>query len=294
MKNMSKKKAYQVLEINEAKPSLEDVKKAYHRMALRYHPDKNREEGANERFQEINMAYGVLTDGKGGIDAMDDSGVDVKSKYLELLRKFLGTFASEDIVKAAINKLAGLCEDRAFDILKNMNQDVLKKIIEIIVLYQDIFPFSEEFVEKMKEVKNDERIILHPTLEDLFADMVFKLDLEDQVYFVPLWHHHLIFDKGDMAELHVECFPILPDNVRIDEYNHLHVKIVKTWEEIWSSETVECSVGGKTFSIPRCELVIKENQMYILRKRGIPLIQLSRMYDVGRRGDVIFYIDIVR
>ena len=38
-----------------------EIKKAYRRLALLYHPDRNREAGAVERFKEINEAYAVLS-----------------------------------------------------------------------------------------------------------------------------------------------------------------------------------------------------------------------------------------
>jgi DnaJ-class molecular chaperone len=42
----------------------EDIKKAYRKLAMRYHPDRNpgNEKWANEKFKEINEAYGVLGD----------------------------------------------------------------------------------------------------------------------------------------------------------------------------------------------------------------------------------------
>jgi len=41
-----------------------EIKKAYRKLAMQYHPDRNtgREEWANEKFKEINEAYGVLGD----------------------------------------------------------------------------------------------------------------------------------------------------------------------------------------------------------------------------------------
>jgi molecular chaperone DnaJ len=52
---------YEVLGIGrDATP--EDVKKAFRRLAMEYHPDRNKARGAEERFKEINRAYEVLSD----------------------------------------------------------------------------------------------------------------------------------------------------------------------------------------------------------------------------------------
>ena len=44
--------------------SEEEIKKAYRKLAMQYHPDKNpgNEKWANEKFKEINEAYGILGD----------------------------------------------------------------------------------------------------------------------------------------------------------------------------------------------------------------------------------------
>src|SRR5687768_15680357 len=42
--------------------SEDDVRRAFRRLARQYHPDVNREDGADARFKEVNEAYEVLSD----------------------------------------------------------------------------------------------------------------------------------------------------------------------------------------------------------------------------------------
>ncbi|XP_069570745.1 dnaJ homolog subfamily B member 1b [Brachyistius frenatus] len=54
---------YDILGIKKG-ASEDDIKKAYRKQALRYHPDKNKSPGSEEKFKEIAEAYDVLSDPK--------------------------------------------------------------------------------------------------------------------------------------------------------------------------------------------------------------------------------------
>ena len=61
MFNMAKKDYYKILGVSE-KASDEEIKKAYRRLAHKYHPDKSG--GDDKKFKEINEAYQILSDKK--------------------------------------------------------------------------------------------------------------------------------------------------------------------------------------------------------------------------------------
>jgi molecular chaperone DnaJ len=42
--------------------SKDQIKEAYRKLAMQYHPDRNKETGAEEKFKEISEAYAVLSD----------------------------------------------------------------------------------------------------------------------------------------------------------------------------------------------------------------------------------------
>jgi curved DNA-binding protein len=57
------KSLYETLGVNEH-AGADEIKKAYRKLARKYHPDVNKDESAIEKFKEINAAYEVLSDKK--------------------------------------------------------------------------------------------------------------------------------------------------------------------------------------------------------------------------------------
>src|SRR3972149_3428459 len=72
----TKRDYYEVLDVPRG-ASAEAIKKAFRRLAMQYHPDRNREDGAEAKFKEIGEAYEVLSDPekRGAYDRFGHAGL---------------------------------------------------------------------------------------------------------------------------------------------------------------------------------------------------------------------------
>ena len=72
-----KRDYYEVLGVSRDADDAE-IRRAFRKLAFQYHPDRNREDGSEEKFKEINEAYEVLSDAKkrSNYDHYGHSGVD--------------------------------------------------------------------------------------------------------------------------------------------------------------------------------------------------------------------------
>ena len=61
---MNLQEAYSILELSQG-ASQDEAKKKYRELTKKYHPDINKEPGAEDKFKKINEAYGCIQSGKG-------------------------------------------------------------------------------------------------------------------------------------------------------------------------------------------------------------------------------------
>jgi len=101
---MSQQDYYEILEVSSEASSAE-IKRAYRRLALQTHPDRNRNDPrAEERFKKISEAYGVLSDPgkraqydhyrKLGYRRVAPARVIIKPDSVILRKKYCGTFSA--------------------------------------------------------------------------------------------------------------------------------------------------------------------------------------------------------
>ncbi|MCK5867365.1 MAG: DnaJ domain-containing protein [Mycoplasmataceae bacterium] len=58
---MSKRDYYEVLGVPK-NAQQQEIKRAFRKLAMKFHPDRNKDDGAEEKFKEVNEAYEILSD----------------------------------------------------------------------------------------------------------------------------------------------------------------------------------------------------------------------------------------
>ncbi|MFZ2411935.1 MAG: molecular chaperone DnaJ [Candidatus Methanoperedens sp.] len=83
----TKRDYYEILGVDK-KASSDDIKSAYRKLAMQYHPDKNKSPDAEEKFKEISEAYAVLSDqGKRQqYDQFGHAGIDMRYSQEDIFR----------------------------------------------------------------------------------------------------------------------------------------------------------------------------------------------------------------
>jgi hypothetical protein len=288
------------------------LRKKYHKMALKWHPDKNKNMDQNyvkERFQEINQAYEYLCK---ELDLINNNNINANfvsldtNIYVNLLTLFISSIIEgnyKDTLVILIKEIITSSKDYLHTILKNkfdsLDKDNILEIYRFLYKYKDILNINNDILDfvslQIKEkYKNNQIIILNPTIDDIINNNIYKLYVDNNLYLVPLWHNELYFDNPNDKDndLIVLCQPELDENIIIDENNNINYNLFIKFDkiELLDKPYIDFNIGNKYFKIPIQKLNIKKEQYYTLKNQGISRLIENDIYNVNLRNDIIIKV----
>jgi hypothetical protein len=282
--------------------SLNELKRNYHKQSLKLHPDKNNSPNATAEFQELKNAYEYLKLNIDDFSEIDNNEFD----FFEILNNFTSKLSGKKIDKSLvlniIEKLSEKLSENSKLIYKELFEGIDKQtsldLFEYLKKYAEVFNISNDTLNKIGDIinekfENDEIIKLHPTIDNLISDDVYKLDFDNTLYYIPLWHHEIIYDLSFNNQLIINIIPNLEHHISIDDYNNVHIHLTKNIKGLLTSKTIMFNIGKKVFNIPCNELYIKKKQKYIYKKHGISKIDTNDVYDVSKKSDVIVHLTLI-
>jgi len=313
---MDYKIAFEILEINthEVKYSdltIEYLKKKYHKLALKNHPDKNGNTSeSNEKFKMINEAYDYL---KREIKYLnpddfeneeDNSEPKQQSMYFEILKLFMKTILEgkyNELISQIITEIVCGAKKISLKLFEGLDKDMTLSVWTFLSKHHSELHLSEDILSQVREIVickfQDVKIFkLNPSINDLLNNNLYKLYVENELYLVPLWCNEIYFD-GSGCEIIVLCEPELPENIKVDDNSNIYTDLtidvkLDLLKLISNNDNIFINIGEKDFCIPISELNIKSEQFYIIKKQGLSKIK-NDIYDVSDKGDIVVKILLV-
>ena len=296
---MDLQKACDILEITPNTFSSATVKKAYYKLALKWHPDKNKGDlAAAEKFREVCDAYNYLSEKspESGLDEISTTETDYTSMFTQFVRTTTGIDLKNSQVSDALSEMKKNYEDTTVKMFEGLDRESSLKLYKYLQTYSSIFGFDKEYIERLenaleKKMQDDKLIIIEPTVDNLLKNDVYALEHNGNTYYIPLWHDELEYDLIDYS-LVVKIRPKLPNNISIDEDNRLHIYITLNINDIFNKEVYNVNIGEKTYTIRVRELLLKAKQTVIFKGEGLATINTKNVFAIGELSDVYIHVSL--
>ena len=296
--------------------SYNELKKYYHIQCLIYHPDKNNTDvNATLTFQTINCAYNVLRElllnnGDTNGDTSGETNGDYNNLLLTFLNFIVKYYASNENITQDINNfkinanihikalLTTLFDNFSITILEDLYFYLLKyvkvKTYDANDANETIYNAIIEIIKTILEEKlsNHSIYILSPNLLNLFTSDIYKLQINDEIIYIPLWHNELKFENNI-----IKIEPLLESHITIDSDNNIHYIYTNSFNNIIellnAKSNIIIDLEDQTFEININDLKFSHYQVYSVKNKGIPKINTVAILDNSIKADVYFHIHLV-
>jgi hypothetical protein len=268
-------------------------------LALKYHPDKNgNTPESNEKFRKINEAYNYLKNiyvENVDVDAEDQSNFQ-SSLYTDILKAFIKT-SFEGSISKIVSKIIDAGKKISVSLFDELDRDTALNIYSFLSTNRSTLHLSQEILDLVREIvvkkyDNVEIYKLNPSINDLLNNNLYKLHINNEVLFVPLWHNESYFDSSG-CEIMVICEPELPPLIKIDDDNNIWTETIININSlsnlISNNESIPIKIGSLELSIPISNLYMKKEQFYRIKAQGLSKIK-ANIYDVSEKSDIIVKI----
>jgi curved DNA-binding protein CbpA len=142
---MNSQQAYKVLEL-EPGAAYETIRRQYKMLALKYHPDKNKADGAVDKYREIKEAHDVLCShnqdpvsngwfSKYGLDKTElgsSTYARAASDFFEMI--YNDKQFQRRVFHPLLMRVVGSCEEKAIAMFRKMEKAKARKLYDILIL----------------------------------------------------------------------------------------------------------------------------------------------------------------
>lgn len=179
--------------------SEDDIKKAYRKLALQFHPDKNKDPEAVEKFKEISRAYTDIT--SNSVDDMFDEFPELK----EMFKMFGPAFGfSQNDISSIDSILTGIMSPGGLNNLSNLSN--FKNMDNLTKLFKPKGPSTEA--------------VLELTLEELYKGGDFQISYITKT---PTGNVKSVTNTTQIGSMKIKEVKLVPEMKHSTEYTSVKI-----------------------------------------------------------------------
>lgn len=238
-----------------------DIKKAYHNLAIKYHPDKSDDIDANKKFQEIHTAYEILYDDEKRSE-YDKLSKEERMQVFDLIKTYL-----TEINPKGSNFFTGI-----INTFYHNNEDELRNDI-------NSFNIKNIFTKITKELINytyiDNNNNIYVTLKDKYENKFKYIKIYDSTYIIPINNDsYTLIHKNKEIKINIICEQD-PNFQIIDSYDLLLIKSVSLYQYLYGGKIKIQHINNENilFEFDCC---LEKKPIFAIENKGLMKDNLSR------------------
>jgi DnaJ-class molecular chaperone len=270
---------YNILDID-ITATKSEIKKAYHKLVIKYHPDKSTDPMAKEKFQEIHTAYEILSDDNKRKE-YDGLTTAERMQVFDIIKVYFTEINPErsSIFNTILNTFY---QNKEEEFREDINSFNVKNIFTKIV---NEFITNKINKHQKNSVIPDENYNIFITLEEKYKNKPKYINIQDTEYCIPITNNKYdILHLDKVITINIICKENSQFQI-INDYDLLHIKTISLSKYLYGGKIKIQHVNNESilFEFDCC---LEKKPIFLMENRG-----LIKDLD-NNRGDLYIYLTI--
>ena len=214
------------------------------------------------------------------------------NSYWDVVKEYMGV--DEEMLEH-LGIITG-ARKAALQYYKKLDVRVCKLIYAVICRYRLLLHIDQEIISELndiireKEENTQKNVVVHTDIDSLFRKELMVCLVDDEKFYVPLWHHHVEHESSNVSfDIVVDC----SNHIYIDEENDVHIHVTKKIAELLQEEKIICNVGSKELTIMSDQVMVQKYQIITLEEKGISRMDEEDIYNADIIGNILIHLTLI-
>lgn len=277
---------YDILEISHT-ASKQEIKQAYCRLAMLYHPDKNPDDPkTKEKFQEIHAAYKILYDDEKRKE-YDEMSMDQRMQVFDLIKQYFTQLKPEySYIYESIIDFAYPKDEKAFQ--EDVNTLNIKNIFTRIT--QKIKKQCDKKIICVEGPEYDLKVNIKERYNKLFKYVRVGDSESGRDYVVPIYSSKYKINDPEKGIIIVNVINEKDATYKIiNDYDLLYIKNISLSQYIYGGKVKIYDPNENIFWFEFSSCMEKK-PLFIMEGKGLPKLNVDN--EINNRGKLFIYFNV--